>query len=124
MLHVCTPPCVWWGGAQVGFLEAPSTSLFTRHPEAFALYVINRVIDLVFIIDVLLQFVTMRPLPVEKVGLSSSEAVPSEATHWEMRPHVLARDYVCACCTAPEGLSSRTRHSALSLSRVYAPFSP
>ena len=47
--------CGGWGGAQVGFLEAPSTSLFTRHPEAFALYVINRVIDLVFIFDMFLQ---------------------------------------------------------------------
>ena len=65
---------------EVGFLS-PSTS------AADPLWLINRLIDLVFVVDIIFQFFTMKPLGVDKAVDSGKE--------WEMDLRVLAYDYVC-----------------------------
>lgn len=64
---------------EVGFLP-PSTN------GSDPLFIINRLIDTVFIIDMVLQFFTMKPVTIEKAMEAQVE--------WEMDLRVLARDYM------------------------------
>ena len=64
---------------EVGFMPPD------RNPTSF-LWITNRLIDLVFVFDMLFQFFTMRKMAVEK-------AVDSKA-EWEMSVGVIAREYI------------------------------
>ena len=64
---------------EVGFMPPDRNS-------ASGLWILNRLIDLVFVLDMLFQFFTMRKMAVEK-------AVDSKA-EWEMSVRVIAKEYM------------------------------
>jgi len=67
---------------EVGFLAEKTP------PASVVLTDMDLIIDLLFVMDVFLQFVTMRPAPLDKAIDARVE--------WEMDPCILARTYVCS----------------------------
>ena len=81
---------------EVGFFP-PATSALDP------LWIVNRIVDGAFVMDMVFQFFTMRPMPVEKTADSSIE--------WEMNLRAIARTYMCSfwflvdvASIAPSGL--------------------